>query len=484
MPFHPSYDPLEPDIFPFLSCPPTNEYFNFTNATDSEILSYTLSFEPVTFNLTAYSSESELTDFIKNSENTDQIFMGIVFNETTWNGDSVPDTFDYKIRPLAVPRSETSSKGFESALGWLTNLLYPLFKQRPGPRSAYDKTGGSPYYAAEGFLYFQYLINNAFSMEKNSESSIGPIEMKRFPYPEYTVDNLMLGLKNDLAFTVLITTLYLSSGTAKTLVIEKETRLKEYMLMMGLNRNTLWLATWLFAFMKFIVTALFYTIALFYPFVANGAVFLTSNWVCFFLFLLSYGIALISIGFFMGAIFSTSTSASVATGGLTFLMYIPSDFLKLNGSSTTYGAKLLCSLLPPVSLSLGLETIASWEIAGEGLQFSNFFTPVTTTNPTNVGTQMIMLLVDSLLYYLLGLYIDTISPGQWGIPRPWNFFCMPSYWSPPKKSQVDVSKEIVTENLLQQKIKSGVRKESGFRLRNLIKEFEDNGKLVSNGNPG
>ena len=299
---------MEPEILPFLNCPPTNEYFNFTNATDSELFSYILTFEPVTFNLTAYSSESELTDFIKNSENTDQIFMGIVFNETTWNGDIVPDTLDYKIRPLAVPRIETSSEGFQSALGWITNLLYPLFKQVPGPRSAEDKTGGSPYYATEGFLYFQYLINNAFSMEKNSESHIGPIEMKRFPYPEYTVDNLMLSLKNDLAFTVLITTLYLSSGTAKTLVIEKETRLKEYMLMMGLSRNTLWLATWLFAFMKFIVTALFYTIALFYPFVEHGAVFLISNWICFFLFLLSYGIALISIGFFMGALFSTSTS--------------------------------------------------------------------------------------------------------------------------------------------------------------------------------
>ncbi|CBY39601.1 unnamed protein product [Oikopleura dioica] len=248
------------------------------------------------------------------------------------------------------------------------------------------------------------------------------------------------------------------------------------MLMMGLKRNTLWLATWLFAFFKFLITAFIFTMALFIPFTNNGAVFLVSNWFCFFIFLLSYGVALISLGFFMGALFSTSTSAAVATGGVTFLMFIPYRFLQINGSSTPYGAKILCSLFPPVSLALGLETLGNWEIAGEGVQFSNFFTPISTTNPTNFGTQMVMLLMDTLLYFLLGLYVDTIRPGQWGIPKPWNFFCMPSYWSPPKKNQVDASNEMITENPLEQKLPSGVSKESGFRLRNLVKEFEDKGK--------
>ncbi|CBY10184.1 unnamed protein product [Oikopleura dioica] len=394
---------------PFLACPPTNEFFEFDNATEEEIESYALSFVQVTWNLTAYATETALTDFVKNSEKSDQIFMGIVFNEDSWSGDDVPNTLDYKIRPLAVPRSETSSQGFASALGWLTDLLYPQQRRQPGPRSGQDVTGGSPYYAAEGFIYFQYLINDAFSKEKNAESGIGPVEMKRFPYPEYTLDSLMIVLQNELAFNVLITTLYLSSGTAKTLVIEKETRLKEYMLMMGLNRNTLWLATWLFAFFKFLITAFIYTITLFIPFTSNGAVFLVSNWFCFFIFLLSYGVSLISLGFFMGALFSTSTSAAVATGGV---------------------------------------------------QFSNFFTPISTTNPTNFGTQMVMLLIDAILYFLLGIYVDTIRPGQWGIPKPWNFFCMPSYWSPPKKNQVDASNEMVTENLLEQKLPSGVSKEA------------------------
>jgi len=461
---------------PFLACPPTNEFFEFDNATEEEIESYALSFVQVTWNLTAYATETALTDFVKNSEKSDQIFMGIVFNEDSWSGDDVPNTLDYKIRPLAVPRSETSSRGFASALGWLTDLLYPQQRRQPGPRSGQDVTGGSPYYAAEGFIYFQYLINDAFSKEKNAESGIGPVEMKRFPYPEYTLDSLMIVLQNELAFNVLITTLYLSSGTAKTLVIEKETRLKEYMLMMGLNRNTLWLATWLFAFFKFLITAFIYTITLFIPFTSNGAVFLVSNWFCFFIFLLSYGVSLISLGFFMGALFSTSTSAAVATGGVTFLMFSPYRFLQSNGSSTPYAAKILCSLFPPVSLALGLETVGNWEIAGEGVQFSNFFTPISTTNPTNFGTQMVMLLIDAILYFLLGIYVDTIRPGQWGIPKPWNFFCMPSYWSPPKKNQVDASNEMVTENLLEQKLPSGVSKESGFRLRNLVKEFEDKGK--------
>ncbi|CAG5090419.1 Oidioi.mRNA.OKI2018_I69.PAR.g12593.t1.cds [Oikopleura dioica] len=474
LPYDPDYDPGEVIVRPFLMCPETNEFFNFTNATTEDQAAYISTFQRVTWNITAYATEEDLSTFIKTSESTDQIFMAVTFNEDTFNGDTVPDTLDYKIRPPAVPRTEVSSDGFASARGWLTDLLYPQRKRAAGPRSKSDATGGSPYYGAEGLLYLQYLVNNAFSKVKNS-AEIGPVEMKRFPYPEYTEDDLMLALQSQLAFVILITTLYLSSGTAKTLVIEKETRLKEYMLMMGLKRNTLWSATWIFSFGKFLITCFTFTFVLFVPFTDNGAVFLTSDGLVFFLFLLSYGTALISLGFFMGALFSTSTSASVATGGVTFLMFIPYRFLQINGSATKYGAKIMASILPPVAMALGLETVGNWEIAGEGATFKNFFTPLSSTNPLNLGTQMCILLFDTLLFFLLGLYVDTIRPGQWGIPKPWNFFCLPSYWRPSKKNQV-TAEEAESENPLEQKLPAGTSKESGFRLRNLVKEFEDKGK--------
>ncbi|KAF6122835.1 hypothetical protein HJG60_000032 [Phyllostomus discolor] len=39
-----------------------------------------------------------------------------------------------------------------------------------------------------------------------------------------------------------------------------------------------------------------------------------------------------------------------------------------------------------------------------------------------------MLLFDSVLYGLVTWYVEAIFPGQFGVPQPWYFFIMPSYW--------------------------------------------------------
>lgn len=41
---------------------------------------------------------------------------------------------------------------------------------------------------------------------------------------------------------------------------------------------------------------------------------------------------------------------------------------------------------------------------------------------------IIMMCVDSVIYGLLTWYIEAVFPGQYGIPRPWYFFVLKSYW--------------------------------------------------------
>lgn len=47
---------------------------------------------------------------------------------------------------------------------------------------------------------------------------------------------------------------------------------------------------------------------------------------------------------------------------------------------------------------------------------------------------MIMLIVDTILYLLIALYVETVLPGEYGVPLPWYFPCQPSYWRGNKKT--------------------------------------------------
>lgn len=40
-----------------------------------------------------------------------------------------------------------------------------------------------------------------------------------------------------------------------------------------------------------------------------------------------------------------------------------------------------------------------------------------------------MLFVDTLIYFFLGFYLDQVIPRQYGRPRPFYFFLLPSFWS-------------------------------------------------------
>ena len=60
--------------------------------------------------------------------------------------------------------------------------------------------------------------------------------------------------------------------TAWGVALEKESRLKEYMLMMGLSRRSLWISYFIHYFIMFSISVWLVVIALWFPFGPNGAI--------------------------------------------------------------------------------------------------------------------------------------------------------------------------------------------------------------------
>lgn len=67
-----------------------------------------------------------------------------------------------------------------------------------------------------------------------------------------------------------------------------------------------------------------------------------------------------------------------------------------------------------------------------GLQWNEFFTPVSYHDQFQPGHVALMLILDSILYMLIAMYVEKIRPGMYGVPLPWYFPFTKKFWSPDK----------------------------------------------------
>jgi ATP-binding cassette subfamily A (ABC1) protein 3 len=63
--------------------------------------------------------------------------------------------------------------------------------------------------------------------------------------------------------------------------------------------------------------------------------------------------------------------------------------------------------------------------------YSNLF-----TYPLYIGFCLLLMLIYSVIYLLLAIYIERINPGEFGVAQPWNYLFKKSYWKPYATSTV------------------------------------------------
>ena len=59
---------------------------------------------------------------------------------------------------------------------------------------------------------------------------------------------------------------------------------------------------------------------------------------------------------------------------------------------------------------------------GGGVSLGNMFNSVTDWDEP-MGFILVFLIFDTLLYGFLAYYLDAVFPGQYGMAKPWYFFC-------------------------------------------------------------
>ncbi|TNN33037.1 ATP-binding cassette sub-family A member 1 [Liparis tanakae] len=263
----------------------------------------------------------------------------------------------------------------------------------------------------------------------------------------------------------------------KSVVYEKEARLKETMRIMGLNSGILWTSWFLSSLVPLLVSA-----ALLVLLLKKGDLLPYSDPGVVFLFLGSFAVVTIMQCFLLSTAFARANLAAACGGIIYFTLYLPYVLCVAWQDYIGFGGKVFASLLSPVAFGFGCEYFALFEEQGVGIQWQNLVTSPLEEDDFSLRTAILMMYVDSFLYGVLTWYIEAVFPGQYGIPRPWYFPLSRAYWCGDvegKSSHAPLSRRENPEAVCMEEEPAHL--EPGVYIENLVKVYRHGRKLAVDG---
>ncbi|CAH1108169.1 unnamed protein product [Psylliodes chrysocephalus] len=463
------------------------EKFSLVYSPSTPVFDEVMNYFRIAFkNLIPLNNSHELENFFLTNY-SNYTFAGIQFNDAYRNVKHLNDIkhLDVSIRFPGETRLKLDPFNINN---WRTNLIFPIF-QMPGPRLYNFTTGAAPSYYKEGFLGIQYYLTLSMLLAKNNvtyvkddyidviswliENEFPLVNMRRFPYPEWYEDILLTALKSMLGIIIMLSFVYTCINTVKTITTEKEKQLKEAMKIMGLPNWLHWLAWFVKCFIFLLISSVLMVILLKVRWYTNTnyTVFTHASPFVLLLFLMFYNCATITFCFALSVFFNKANTAATIAGMAWFLSYAPYLFMQEIYDTLTLSSKLFASLGSNTAMAFGFQVILMYEGTGEGIQWSNIFTPNTPDDTLTLGYVLIMLTIDSVLYLLIALYVEAVFPGEYGVPQPWYFIFTPSFWcgQPRYKGVEDFQDAALLSEFFE---KEPEHLNPGIQIRNLKKSFK------------
>ncbi|KAJ0400729.1 hypothetical protein ATCC90586_003403 [Pythium insidiosum] len=228
-----------------------------------------------------------------------------------------------------------------------------------------------------------------------------------------------------LGMFLLISYIKFVSTTTTTMVIEKETRIREIMKIMGLSDLTL-LLSWIVT-CAVLSTPLAFGIAAELKF---GNVFPVAEYSTLVFLFWSFSLSIVAFSYFITPFFDKSRTASIASVLLWIILYFPFFSVQAKVNSTKYTA----ALSPPTAFALAVDELLRRAQLGKGFAYSLAVLQNPITVPSAFSMSW-MLMLDSCLLFLLGWYLEQVLPQQYGVRKPWDFCFKQSFWFPAKATE-------------------------------------------------
>ncbi|XP_044943932.1 phospholipid-transporting ATPase ABCA7 isoform X8 [Mustela putorius furo] len=322
-------------------------------------------------------------------------------------------------------------------------------------------------YVWGGFVYLQDLLERAVVRVLSGREPRARLFLQQMPYPCFVDDAFLRVLSRSLPLFLTLAWIYSVALTVKAVVREKEARLRGTMQAMGLGRAVLWLGWFLSCLAPFLLSTALLVLVL-----KLGDILPYSHPAVVFLFLAAFAVATVVQSFLLTAFFSRANLAAACGGLAYFVLYLPYVLCVAWRDQLPAGGLVAASLLSPVAFGFGCESLALLEEQGEGAQWHNMGTGP-AADVFSLAQVSGILLLDAALYGLATWYLEAVCPGQYGIPKPWNFPFRRSYWfgarSPKGSSPPATPKD---PKVLMEEVPPGLT--PGVSIRGLEKHFPGN----------
>uniref|UniRef100_A0A8C3A0D2 P-type phospholipid transporter n=1 Tax=Cyclopterus lumpus TaxID=8103 RepID=A0A8C3A0D2_CYCLU len=447
------------DISNFLSKQATPTHSGLTwrevfNETDQAIMSISRFMECVNLDkLEPVSSEEQMVNQSMVLLEDRKFWAGIVFPDVDPNATELPAKLNYKIR-MDIDNVER------------TNKIKDAYWD-PGPRA-------DPFedmrYIWGGFSYLQDVIEQGIIRAVTGTKEKTGVYIQQMPYPCYVDDIFLRVISRSMPLFMTLAWMYSVAIILKSVVYEKEARLKETMRIMGLNNGILWFSWFISSLIPLLVSAGLLVVLL-----KKGNLLPYSDPGVVFLFLGSFAVVTIMQCFLLSTAFARANLAAACGGIIYFTLYLPYVLCVAWQDYIGFGGKVFASLLSPVAFGFGCEYFALFEEQGVGIQWKNLVSSPLEEDDFSLRTAIVMMYLDSFLYGVLTWYIEAVFPGQYGIPRLWYFPFTKAYWFGDKEGK---SNKVPLTVCIEEE---PAHLEPGVYIENLVKVYRHGKKLAVDG---
>ncbi|XP_065846636.1 phospholipid-transporting ATPase ABCA1-like isoform X2 [Oscarella lobularis] len=339
------------------------------------------------------------------ARNQSTVWAGIVFTNLSTGG-RIGKHAVYKIR---MNKTLVQEKNFLRNLYW-----------RVGPESHFWMHR----YKIFGFVYFQDMIDRAISsLAANFTITAPGVYIQEMPYPCFIHDRFMTAISAVLPLFMALAWIFTVSMIIRSIVHEKEMRLKEMMKIMGLGSVSLWLSWFISNMIIMTVISLLLAMALKF-----GGVIVFSDFFVIFLYFLNYAFATNCLCCLISTFFNKANLAALCGGMIYLITFLP--YIVYIEYNTDYGfsQKAGLSLLSSTAFGGASTYVGRLEEQGIGVHWNNMKQSIIPGDSYNFLIANLFITFDGFLYFFIAWYIDHVFPGQYGVPKPWYFLFLKTYW--------------------------------------------------------
>eukprot|EP00758_Cryptobia_borreli_P013291 Tbor_TRINITY_DN5819_c0_g3::TRINITY_DN5819_c0_g3_i1::g.6898::m.6898 len=266
-------------------------------------------------------------------------------------------------------------------------------------------------YYASGFLTLQKTLNEyylthvlpseVFVSPTGAVPMIGDVGIVPMGFQKFS-SNQFFKIAGPVAPLVIVMSfLYMVSQLSKRLVEEKELRLREGTMVMGLTRSAFF-SSWLLVY--YIQTILSCTlVSIFIKLILLKKSDFTIIWICYCIF----GLCAVNTSALLSTFFNKARIAALIVPLVYLLMSLPAFAIKSDKKLLLF----LLSFLPPIPFSTANKLLFQYEI-NDGMGWDTAASQ--NDEPYNYMFCMGILIFDFFLTLVLTLYLDAVLPKEWG----------------------------------------------------------------------